>query len=84
MVEFILTYTLSLFQHAIFHVSYPVNHALIVALTSISWILNRCSRSGTDLEKVSAFLLDHPRRCFLYLFPPHQTWFLLLIVLALT
>ena len=30
------------------------------------------------------FLLDHPRRCFIYLFPSHQTWFLFTIVLALT
>lgn len=30
------------------------------------------------------FLLDHPRRCFVYLFPSHQTWFLLTFVVLLT
>lgn len=30
------------------------------------------------------FLLDHPRRCFVYLFPSHQTWFLLTVVIILT
>ncbi|PCH35574.1 hypothetical protein WOLCODRAFT_91613 [Wolfiporia cocos MD-104 SS10] len=29
------------------------------------------------------FLLDHPRRCFIYLFPSHQTWFLLTVLFAL-
>ena len=30
------------------------------------------------------FLLDHPRRCFVYLFPSGQTWFLLAVILSLT
>lgn len=29
------------------------------------------------------FLLDHPRRCFIYLFPSHQTWFLLTVLITL-
>ncbi|KAF8552943.1 TrkH-domain-containing protein [Imleria badia] len=29
------------------------------------------------------FLLDHPRRCFVYLFPAHQTWFLLSVLVLL-
>ncbi|KAG2015589.1 potassium transporter [Coprinopsis cinerea AmutBmut pab1-1] len=38
------------------------------------------SRVGPTLE----FLLDHPRRCYIYLFPSHQTWFLLTVVIGLT
>lgn len=32
------------------------------------------------------FLLDHPRRCYIYLFPSHQTWFLftVLVLMVLT
>ncbi|EIN11405.1 TrkH-domain-containing protein [Punctularia strigosozonata HHB-11173 SS5] len=30
------------------------------------------------------FLLDHPRRCYLYLFPAHQSWFLVAVFLFLT
>ncbi|CAK5281873.1 unnamed protein product [Mycena citricolor] len=48
-----------------------------------SWILSKfvpkSSRSGETLR----FLLDHPRRCFIYLFPSHQTWFLATVVLFL-
>ncbi|MCP6031616.1 hypothetical protein NL371_26340, partial [Klebsiella pneumoniae] len=29
------------------------------------------------------FLLDHPRRCFIYLFPSYQTWFLVLVLFTL-
>ena len=36
------------------------------------------------MQETLHFLLDHPRRCYTLLFPPHQTWFLLTIVLALT
>ncbi|KAJ3785131.1 cation transport protein-domain-containing protein [Lentinula aff. detonsa] len=42
-------------------------------------IVPRTSRLHETLQ----FLLDHPRRCFIYLFPSHQTWFLLTIVVAL-
>ena len=28
-------------------------------------------------------MLDHPRRCFVYLFPSHQTWFLLTVLVIL-
>ena len=36
------------------------------------------------IKETLHFLLDHPRRCFIYLFPSHQTWFLLTVVLSLT
>ena len=31
---------------------------------------------GTSLHDTLHFLLDHPRRCTIYLFPSHQTWLL--------
>ena len=33
------------------------------------------------LKETLQFLLDHPRRCYLYLFPSHQTWILLSVVI---
>src|ERR1700761_3891190 len=35
------------------------------------------------LKETLQFLLDHPRRCFVYLFPSHQTWFLLSVLVLL-
>ncbi|KAJ6593443.1 cation transport protein-domain-containing protein [Mycena capillaripes] len=59
------------------------NTAFPIFLRLTIWILSclvpKGSRSGETLH----FLLDHPRRCFIYLFPSHQTWFLLTVVLTL-
>lgn len=49
-----------------------------------SWVLSKCCRSASRMHETLYFLLDHPRRCFIYLFPSHQTWFLFTIVLGLT
>ncbi|KAG7087410.1 hypothetical protein E1B28_013378 [Marasmius oreades] len=54
------------------------NHAMPIFLRFIIWIGSRVAREGGDAEKAFSFLLDHPRRCFIYLFPSHQTWFLLI------
>ncbi|WVQ71337.1 hypothetical protein IAR50_000865 [Cryptococcus sp. DSM 104548] len=59
------------------------NHALPIALRFIIWIGTKLTRTGTRRESFH-FLLDHPRRCFLYLFPSHQTWYLLFILIAFT
>ncbi|KAK1220584.1 hypothetical protein PQX77_016636 [Marasmius sp. AFHP31] len=56
------------------------NHALPIFLRFIIWVGSRVSREGSDAEKAFSFLLDHPRRCFIYLFPSHQTWFLLIVL----
>ncbi|KAF9265108.1 TrkH-domain-containing protein [Marasmius fiardii PR-910] len=56
------------------------NHAMPIFLRFIIWIGSRVAREGTDAEKAFSFLLDHPRRCFIYLFPSHQTWFLLIVL----
>jgi Trk-type K+ transport system membrane component len=49
-----------------------------------SWCISKVIRKNSRLHETLQFLLAHPRRCFVYLFPSHQTWFLLTIVLGLT
>jgi potassium uptake Trk family protein len=48
-------------------------------LWSLSKSVNKESRTYESLR----FLLDHPRRCFVYLFPSSQTWFLLGVLVVL-
>lgn len=47
------------------------------------WIISKCVNKKSRLHETLHFLLDHPRRCFVYLFPSHQTWFLLTVLIAL-
>jgi len=47
------------------------------------WIITKCVPHQSLTNETLRFLLDHPRRCFIYLFPPHQTWFLLSMVILL-
>lgn len=44
-------------------------------------VLNLCPRFGRTRETLG-FLLDHPRRCYLYLFPSTTTWWLALTLFA--
>ncbi|TFK23169.1 TrkH-domain-containing protein [Coprinopsis marcescibilis] len=48
------------------------------------WVMSKVARKDSPKRRILDFLLDHPRRCYLYLFPSHQTWFLLTVVFALT
>lgn len=57
------------------------NHALPMTLRLMIWLGTKITRSGSTRDSLQ-FLLDHPRRCFLYLFPSHQTWYLTLALLA--
>ncbi|KAF7969625.1 hypothetical protein HWV62_26803 [Athelia sp. TMB] len=62
------------------------NTAFIIALTTLftlSWIISKLVPRTSRLHETLQFLLDHPRRCFIYLFPSHQTWFLLTILVFL-
>ncbi|CDO78022.1 hypothetical protein BN946_scf184907.g12 [Trametes cinnabarina] len=59
------------------------NTAFPVLLRFQIWILTKVVPRGSRLNETLHFLLDHPRRCFIYLFPSHQTWFLLIILFAL-
>jgi Trk-type K+ transport system membrane component len=38
---------------------------------------------GSRFQKTLDFLLQHPRRCFLYLFPSRETWYLLFIQVSI-
>ncbi|KAH0564947.1 hypothetical protein GP486_001667 [Trichoglossum hirsutum] len=60
--------------------SYPV------FLRFIIWVLRILLPDGEyyrDYRDTLQFLLDHPRRCYTYLFPSAHTWWLLLSVLVL-
>ncbi|KZT30937.1 TrkH-domain-containing protein [Neolentinus lepideus HHB14362 ss-1] len=60
------------------------NMLMPVFLRLIVWLIyhmlpkNSCSREHVQ------FLLDHPRRCYIYLFPSYQTWFLVAVFFFLT
>jgi len=47
------------------------------------WISHRLSRKGSKWRDTFHFILDHPRRCFIYLFPSRQTWFLFTVLVLL-
>ncbi|KAJ7448435.1 potassium transporter [Mycena galericulata] len=54
------------------------NHALPIFLRLVIWTWHKVTTPGSETDKTLSFLLQHPRRCFLYLFPSHQTWFLVI------
>ncbi|KAF9782414.1 cation transport protein-domain-containing protein [Thelephora terrestris] len=54
-----------------------------VLLRFTIWSLLKLTPARFGLKEPLTFLLDHPRRCFVYLFPSHQTWFLFTVVLGL-
>lgn len=58
------------------------NNALPVFLRFTIWILSKMFSEDSGTRKTLSFLLDHPRRCFLYLFPSHQTWFLVICLVV--
>ncbi|KAJ7099551.1 cation transport protein-domain-containing protein [Mycena belliarum] len=59
------------------------NTAFPIFLRLTIWILSKFVSADSRASETLHFLLDHPRRCFIYLFPSHQTWFLLTVVLTL-
>ena len=60
------------------------NTAYPVMLRLLIWALSQCIWKESHLYETLRFLLDHPRRCFLYLFPRGNTLFLLALILLLT
>ncbi|KAF7309853.1 Potassium transporter [Mycena indigotica] len=60
------------------------NHALPIFLRLIIWTWSKIARKGTETADTLSFLLQHPRRCFLYLrlpkspnvVPNHPAYFL--------
>ncbi|KAJ7772100.1 cation transport protein-domain-containing protein [Mycena maculata] len=59
------------------------NTAFPIFLRLLIWILSCIVPAESRTSETLHFLLDHPRRCFIYLFPSHQTWFLVTVVLTL-
>ncbi|KLO13675.1 TrkH-domain-containing protein [Schizopora paradoxa] len=59
------------------------NTAFPVFLRLFIWIITKLIPNRSRLNDTLHFLLDHPRRCFIYLFPSHQTWFLFTVLLVL-
>ena len=67
----------------ILHVSLPsFLHLHLLTVNSISWCIMKLTRN-TQLQQSLRFLLDHPRRCFILLFPAAQTYLLLIVVAGL-
>ncbi|TFK74624.1 TrkH-domain-containing protein [Pluteus cervinus] len=60
------------------------NTCFPIFLRFLIWIITKLVPKTSRMNETLHFLLDHPRRCFVYLFPSHQTWFLLTIVLILS
>jgi potassium uptake Trk family protein len=47
------------------------------------WIMKKMCPDGSRFKNTLDFLLQHPRRCFLYLFPSRETWYLLFIQISI-
>ncbi|KAF2029479.1 potassium transport protein-like protein 1 [Setomelanomma holmii] len=47
------------------------------------WIMKKMCPHGSRFRNTLDFLLQHPRRCFLYLFPSRETWYLLFIQITI-
>ncbi|PFH45965.1 hypothetical protein AMATHDRAFT_8427 [Amanita thiersii Skay4041] len=54
------------------------NHAMPIFLRLFIWIGTALAQKTSDLYDTLSFLMDHPRRCYTYMFPSHQTWFLVI------
>ena len=59
------------------------NTAFPVFLRFLIWVISKVVPTKSRVKETLQFLLDHPRRCFIYLFPSHQTWFLLFVLIVL-
>ncbi|KAH9073448.1 cation transport protein-domain-containing protein [Lactarius deliciosus] len=60
-----------------------LNKSLLVSLRLTIWINYKLTPKRSKWRETLHFLLDHPRRCFIYLFPSRQTWFLLTVLVIL-
>ncbi|KAI0365314.1 TrkH-domain-containing protein [Pilatotrama ljubarskyi] len=58
------------------------NTCLPILLRLFIWILTKLPGRSRTKESLH-FLLDHPRRCTIYLFPSRQTWLLLGMMMVL-
>ncbi|EPQ26710.1 uncharacterized protein PFL1_05689 [Pseudozyma flocculosa PF-1] len=58
------------------------NTAFPIVLRFFIWCISKVVPKRSRVSETLQFLLDHPRRCFVYLFPSSQTWFLLFVLAA--
>ncbi|KAK4098197.1 hypothetical protein N658DRAFT_509705 [Parathielavia hyrcaniae] len=54
-----------------------------VVLRLIIWIMFKLSPKQSSVKETLRFLLDHPRRCYMLLFPSHPTWILFGILVVM-
>lgn len=47
------------------------------------WAFSKAVPSGSRLKESCDFLLEHPRRCFIYLFPARETWNLFFVQITI-
>jgi len=59
------------------------NQLFPVFLRLTIWLIFKMARKDSQLRHSCAFLLHHPRRCFVLLFPSITTWYLLLVQLGI-
>ncbi|GAA5827392.1 hypothetical protein JCM5353_001456 [Sporobolomyces roseus] len=59
------------------------NTALPIFLRLTIWTFSKLVPSDSRIRETLQFLLDHPRRCYVYLFPSKQTWFLVFVLICL-
>ncbi|KAH9922903.1 cation transport protein-domain-containing protein [Fomitopsis serialis] len=52
------------------------NTAFPLFLRFMIWTFTKLFPADSRIQEALHFLLDHPRRCFIYLFPANQTWVL--------
>ena len=60
------------------------NTAFPVFLRFCIWTMAKLTSSKSSLNETLHFLLDHPRRCYIYLFPAYETRVLALMLVLLT
>lgn len=61
------------------------NTAYAILLRFIIWLCYRLTpKSNVMRRETFRYLLDHPRRCYTTLFPSTQTWWLLIVLVAIT
>ncbi|GAA5916529.1 uncharacterized protein JCM6883_005449, partial [Sporobolomyces salmoneus] len=59
------------------------NTALPCFLRLTIWIGSKLVPRDSRTKETLSFLLDHPRRTYIYLFPAHQTWQLVFVLICL-
>lgn len=59
------------------HTFYPI------CLRVVIWAMSRIYSKDHEIQEPLRFLLDHPRRCYILLFPKRQTWILAGVLIAL-